>query len=75
VEFARALVTPQEGGWQARLAGEQGSGRLSTMTRSNALLAVPAEVTRVEAGQTLTAQMTDWPEVEENIQCPSGNGQ
>ncbi len=64
-EFVRALVTPQGTGWQAHLAGEQSSGRLSTMTRSNALLIVPAEVTHIAAGQTLPAQMTDWPERED----------
>lgn len=63
VEFARAYVTPHWTGWRARLAGEQGSGRLSTMTRANALLVVAADVTSVEAGQKLPAQMTDWPEI------------
>lgn len=63
VEFARAYVTPHWNGWRARLAGEQGSGRLSTMTRANALLVVAADVISVEAGQKLPAQMTDWPEI------------
>ncbi|HVF11033.1 MAG TPA: molybdopterin molybdotransferase MoeA, partial [Abditibacteriaceae bacterium] len=64
VDFIRALVRPDGDGWTAHVAGEQSSGRLSTMTRSNALLIVPADVTRVEAGQKVTAQMTDWPEIE-----------
>ena len=50
--------------WRAYLAGEQSSGRLSTMTQANALLVVPAAVTRVEPNTLLTAQMTDWPEME-----------
>jgi molybdopterin molybdotransferase len=64
-EFARALVLPdtnEPNMWRAILPGDQGSGRLSTMTQANALLYVPADVTRVEAGSFLQAQMTDWPE-------------
>jgi molybdopterin molybdotransferase len=69
VEFVRAHVVPdgsgEDGnGWRAYVAGEQGSGRLSTMTQANALLIVPAAVSQVEAGTRLTAQMTDWPEME-----------
>jgi molybdopterin molybdotransferase len=65
-EFARALVVPDDNeptSWRAILPGDQGSGRLSTMTQANALLHVPADVTRVEAGSFLQAQMTDWPEI------------
>jgi molybdopterin molybdotransferase len=65
-EFARALVLPdanEPNTWRATVPGDQGSGRLSTMTQANALLHVPADVTRVEAGSFLQAQMTDWPEV------------
>jgi len=64
VDYIRALVQPAGDGWIARVAGEQSSGRLSTMTRSNALLIVPAEAVLVEAGQRLTAQMTEWPEID-----------
>ena len=63
VEFVRAFVTPDGDGWNARATGDQGSGRLSTMTRANALLLVPANTTRLESGQNLVAQMTDWPEI------------
>ncbi|HEX8237850.1 MAG TPA: gephyrin-like molybdotransferase Glp [Abditibacteriaceae bacterium] len=65
-EFARALVVPdadEPNSWRAILPGDQGSGRLSTMTQANALLHVPADVTHVEAGSFLQAQMTDWPEI------------
>jgi molybdopterin molybdotransferase len=67
VEFARALVVPdtEPNSWRAILLGDQGSGRLSTMTQANALLEVPADVARVEAGSVLTAHMIDWPEIEE----------
>jgi molybdopterin molybdotransferase len=64
VEFARALVMPHENGWHAILPGDQGSGRLSTMIRANALLVIPADVTSVAAGSTVMAQMTSWPELD-----------
>jgi molybdopterin molybdotransferase len=59
VEFVRAHVTHEAGVWQARLTGDQGSGRLSSMTRANALLIVPAETTRVESGDRLRAELLD----------------
>jgi len=65
VEYVRAKVRRNSGvlcGWVAETTGDQGSGRLSTMTAANALLIVPADVTEVAAGQTLTAQMLDWGE-------------
>lgn len=59
VEFVRVQVSQSGDSWQADVTGDQGSGRLSTMTRANALLVVPAEVTQVAAGQILPAQLTD----------------
>jgi molybdopterin molybdotransferase len=59
VEFVRASVELKSGKWQATVSGDQSSGRLSTMTRANALLVVPADVTRVEAGSTLHAELLD----------------
>jgi len=67
VEFVRAFVAPDSQsstGWTARLAGDQSSGRLSSMTRANALLVVPSEDTQLEAGAEVVAQMTEWPETE-----------
>lgn len=66
-EYVRAFVAPDAQsptGWTARLAGDQGSGRLSSMTCANALLVVPAPVTHLAPGAEVTAQMTDWPEME-----------
>jgi len=57
VEFVRVQVSQTESGWRADVTGDQSSGRLSTMTRANALLIVPADVTQVEAGQKLAAQL------------------
>jgi molybdopterin molybdotransferase len=63
-EYVRALVLPDGDGWTAHLTGDQGSGRLSTMTRANALLVVPEGTTTLESGQSVVAQMTEWPEIE-----------
>src|SRR5690606_2115647 len=41
VEFVRAKVFQEDGIWKADVTGDQSSGRLSTMTRANALLVVP----------------------------------
>jgi molybdopterin molybdotransferase len=59
VEFVRARVFQNENGWHADVTGNQSSGRLSTMTRANALLIVSADITQVEAGETLPAQLLD----------------
>jgi len=53
--FFRALVTPSDEGLSAALTGPQGSGLLSSMARANALLVIPPERTRIEAGQLVDA--------------------
>jgi molybdopterin molybdotransferase len=55
VHFLRADVRSGEDGFVARLTGPQGSGLLSSMARANALLVIPAERTRVEAGELVDA--------------------
>ena len=59
MEFVRAWVFQENGIWHADVTGDQNSGRLSTMTRANALLIVPAETTRLETGDFLPAQLLD----------------
>ncbi|PYP34688.1 MAG: molybdopterin biosynthesis protein MoeA [Gemmatimonadetes bacterium] len=71
--FLRAIVQPQDaagrgggggGGGDmltARLTGPQGSGILTSMARANALLIVPEDRPRVEAGETLPALLLDDP--------------
>ena len=53
--FLRAIVQPdsKSGEFTGRLTGPQGSGILTSMARANALLVVPEEQTRTEAGSTL----------------------
>ncbi|HEY7878722.1 MAG TPA: gephyrin-like molybdotransferase Glp, partial [Gemmatimonadaceae bacterium] len=54
--FLRAIVTVGDDGCaNARLTGPQGSGILTSMARANALLVVPEDRGRVEAGETLHA--------------------
>ncbi|HEX7939958.1 MAG TPA: gephyrin-like molybdotransferase Glp [Gemmatimonadaceae bacterium] len=53
--FVRAVVTRRDAELTARLTGPQGSGLLTSMARADALLIVPADRDRVEAGETLQA--------------------
>jgi molybdopterin molybdotransferase len=54
--FLRAVVTPRaDGSLAARLTGPQGSGILTSMSLANALLVVPEDRPRVEAGERLSA--------------------
>ena len=57
MHFMRAVVTPAADGGvvTARLTGPQGSGLLTSMERANALVIVPEERMRVEAGELLRA--------------------
>lgn len=57
VHFLRADVSqsPDGGALLARLTGPQGSGLLSSMARANALLLIPADRARVEAGELVDA--------------------
>jgi molybdopterin molybdotransferase len=53
--FFRARLETVDGQLVARLTGPQGSGLLSSMARADALLVVPAERQRVEAGESVDA--------------------
>ena len=54
--FLRCIVSTRDDGTvSARLTGPQGSGILTSMARANALLVVPEDRPRVEAGETLHA--------------------
>jgi molybdopterin molybdotransferase len=62
-DFLRAVVERHDDGYHASVvSGPRGSGILSSMVRANALLVVPEGVTRVRAGESVQAQMLDWPE-------------
>jgi molybdopterin molybdotransferase len=54
--FLRAIVGVRpDGSLGARLTGPQGSGILTSMARANALLVVPEDRPRSEAGERLNA--------------------
>src|SRR5688500_5398246 len=54
--FLRCVVTTRDDGVvTAKLTGPQGSGILTSMARANALLVVPEDRQRVEAGERLSA--------------------
>jgi molybdopterin molybdotransferase len=53
--FMRATVEDVEGKLTARLTGPQGSGLLTSMARADALVIVPADQTRMEAGAIVQA--------------------
>ena len=54
--FMRGIVSVGAGGaMTARLTGPQGSGVLTSMARANALLVIPEDRPRVEAGETVNA--------------------
>ena len=57
VHFLRADVRASGDGLVARLTGPQGSGLLSSMARANALLVVPPERARIEAGELVDAML------------------
>jgi molybdopterin molybdotransferase len=59
--FLRAVVEAEGGRLHARLTGPQGSGILTSMTRANALLIVPAEREELAPGEELDAILLDDP--------------
>jgi molybdopterin molybdotransferase len=60
--FLRATITTREDGvLEARLAGPQGSGILTSMAAAHALLIVPEDRPAIEAGEMLQAILLDDP--------------
>ena len=60
--YARVVVYRENGEYRARSTGNQSSGVLTSMARANGLAICPDDRTRLEAGETATVQMLDWPE-------------
>lgn len=64
-EYVRAFVSQDEGQtvrpntWKAQVTGAQGSGRLTTMARANALLVIPPQVARYSEGDVFEARLLD----------------
>lgn len=60
--YARVIVYRENGQYRARSTGNQSSGVLTSMARANGLAICPDDRARLEAGETATVQMLDWPE-------------
>jgi molybdopterin molybdotransferase len=58
-EFVRVILAKQDGGYSATPTGAQGSGMLLSMARADGLMVVPAESTRLAAGEQVTVQLLD----------------
>ena len=58
--FARATVSREDDRYLARVAGPQGSGILTSMSRANGLVIVPEDVEAVEEGEPVKVLMLDW---------------
>jgi molybdopterin molybdotransferase len=58
-EFPRGLATLENGQWQVRLAGNQGSGVLRSMSEANCFIVLPEARGSVEAGDLVDVQMFD----------------
>lgn len=58
--FVRVAVSATPDGYEARVAGGQGSSVLSTLARANGLLVIPEDVPVAEPGACFPAQMLDW---------------
>lgn len=60
--FVRAMVRKEKGQYYASSTGPQGSGILTSMTRSNGLMILPEDRASIEVGDEVTVQMIDWKE-------------
>ncbi|HEV2108479.1 MAG TPA: gephyrin-like molybdotransferase Glp, partial [Thermomicrobiales bacterium] len=58
--YVRVRIDPAPDGYVARLAGEQGSGMLTSLARANGLLVVPETCPLAEPGMVFPVQMPDW---------------
>lgn len=59
MQFLRARVDHQPGGYTARLTGPQGSGLITAMAWANALLVIPTGTGRLLAGTGVTAMILE----------------
>ncbi|HNR96961.1 MAG TPA: molybdopterin molybdotransferase MoeA [Anaerolineae bacterium] len=57
--FVRVRVEEKDGAYQARLTGDQGSGRLSTMVEANGLAIIPEEWSSAPPGSKVRVMMLE----------------
>lgn len=55
--FLRGILTQEDGVFKVRTTGDQGSGILTSMVKSNCLIDVPSEVERLNPGDLVTVQL------------------
>jgi len=60
--YVRVIVQKEDGGYTARLTGEQGSGILTSMAKANGLAIIPEEATSLAPGSQVRVMLLDWPE-------------
>lgn len=58
-EFQRGILTPGAQGCDVRTTGEQGSGILSSMSRANCFIVLPADTADVPAGTMVDVQLLE----------------
>ncbi|HWD81161.1 MAG TPA: gephyrin-like molybdotransferase Glp [Kribbella sp.] len=58
-QFVRAAATPGDEGWMASTVGGHGSHLLGGLSRANALIVVPEDVTSVRAGDQVELMLLD----------------
>lgn len=61
-DFVRVTLEHRDGAWQATPAGAPVSGHVSPQSRAHALLVIPADARRIEAGESADAFLWRWPE-------------
>jgi molybdopterin molybdotransferase len=57
--YLRAVLTPREGQFYARLTGHQGSGNLHSLVQANSLLIIPSGVKSLPSGALAEAWLLD----------------
>jgi molybdopterin molybdotransferase len=59
-EFQRGILAPKSGGgYSVRTTGDQGSGILSSMSRANCFIVLPADCGNLEAGAEVQVQLLE----------------
>lgn len=59
--YVRAVVRKVDGQYVATPTGRQGSHMMTSLATANALVVIPENLRKVEAGSNLLALMLDWP--------------
>jgi molybdopterin molybdotransferase len=59
-EFQRGILAPDgDGGYSVRTTGDQGSGILSSMSRANCFIVLPADTGNLDAGASVQVQLLE----------------